>query len=109
MQKGVWRTGSLLQCWGSRSRYRPDGEQSGGSSARKLQLPPVLSHTVAANSATPQTGARQAPLSMGFPSKNTGVGCHFLLQVIFLTQGLNLDPLHWQVNSLPLSHLGSWK
>ena len=31
--------------------------------------------------------ARQAPLSMGFPSKNTGVGCHFVLQGIFLTQG----------------------
>ena len=26
---------------------------------------------------------------MGFPSKNTGVGCHFLLQGIFLTQGSN--------------------
>ena len=25
-----------------------------------------------------------------FPGKNTGVGCHFLLQRIFLTQGLNL-------------------
>jgi len=24
-----------------------------------------------------------------FPGKNTGVGCHFLLQGIFLTQGLN--------------------
>ena len=24
--------------------------------------------------------------------KNTGVGCHFLLQGIFLTQGLNMDP-----------------
>ena len=24
-----------------------------------------------------------------FPSKNTGVGCHALLQGIFLTQGLN--------------------
>ena len=24
-----------------------------------------------------------------FPSKNTGVGCHFLLQEIFPTQGLN--------------------
>ena len=31
--------------------------------------------------------ALQAPLSMGFPSKNTGVGCHFLLHGIFLTQG----------------------
>ena len=28
---------------------------------------------------TPWTVARQSPLSMGFPSKNTGVGCHPLL------------------------------
>ena len=30
------------------------------------------------------------PLSMGFPVKNTGVGCHFLLQGIFWTWGSNL-------------------
>ena len=41
------------------------------------------------------------------PGKNTGVGCHFLLQGIFLTQGLNLHLLHWQADSLPLSHVGS--
>ena len=29
-----------------------------------------------------------------FPGKNTGVGCYFLLQGIFLTQGLNLDLPH---------------
>ena len=43
------------------------------------------------------------------PGKNTGVGCHFLLQGIFLTQGLNLHLLlllHWQAESLPLCHLG---
>ena len=34
-----------------------------------------------------------------FPGKNTGVGCHFLLQGIFWTQGLNLCLLHWQVDS----------
>ena len=28
------------------------------------------------------------------PSKDTGVGCHFLLQVIFLTQGSNSGLLH---------------
>ena len=53
--------------------------------------------------------ARQAPLSMGFPSKNTEVDCHFLLYRIFPTQGSNLGLLHllhWQVDSLPLSHLG---
>ena len=30
--------------------------------------------------ATQQTAAHQAPLSLGSPGKNTGVGCHFLLQ-----------------------------
>ena len=40
------------------------------------------------------------------PGKNTGVGCHALLQDIFLTQGSNLSLLHflhWQVDSLPLA------
>ena len=38
------------------------------------------------------------------PGKNTGVGCHALLQGIFLTQGLNLRLLHWQVDSSLLGH-----
>ena len=29
-----------------------------------------------------------------FSSKNTGVGCHFLLQEIFLTEGWNSSLLH---------------
>ena len=47
---------------------------------------------------------------MGFSDKNTGVGCHGLLQEILPTQGSNPDLLcllHWQVNSFPLSHWGS--
>ena len=43
------------------------------------------------------------------PGKNTGVGCHTLLQGIFLTQGLNpclLGLLHWQADSLPLAPPG---
>ena len=39
--------------------------------------------------ATLWTVPRQAPLSMDSPGKNTGVGCHALLQEIFLTQGSN--------------------
>ena len=49
-----------------------------------------------------------------FQARNTGVGCHFLLQGIFPTQesteGLNLrlvHLLHCQVDSLSLSHQGS--
>ena len=37
-----------------------------------------------------------------FPGKNTGVGCHLLLQGIVPTQGLNLPLLYWQADSLPL-------
>ena len=33
--------------------------------------------------------------------KNTGVGCHFLLQGIFPTQRSNLCLLHWRADSLP--------
>ena len=35
------------------------------------------------------------------------MNCYFLFQEIFLTQGLKLCLLHWQVNSLPPSNLGS--
>ena len=40
------------------------------------------------------------PMGMGFPTKNTGVGCHFLLQGIFPAQGSNPGLLHWQMDSL---------
>ena len=42
------------------------------------------------------------------PGKNTGMDCHFFLQVIFPPQRLNLCSLHllhWQADSLPLCHL----
>ena len=63
---------------------------------------------------TPWTVAYQAPPSMGarilgpweFAGKNTRVGCHFLFQGIFPTQGLHPHLLHWQVDSFPLHHLG---
>ena len=35
------------------------------------------------------------------------MGCLFILQGIFPTQGLSLRLLHWREDSLPLSHLGS--
>ena len=57
--------------------------------------------------ATPWTEAHQFPLSMGFLRQEYWMRLHFLLQGIFLTQGLNLYLLYWQANSLPLSHLKS--
>ena len=44
----------------------------------------------------------QAPLSMDSPSKNTGVGCHFLFQRIFPTQESN-PCLLCLLHSLPQS------
>ena len=41
-----------------------------------------------------------------FPGKSTGVGCHFLLQRIFLTQGLNPGLPNWKQTLYHLSHLG---
>ena len=60
--------------------------------------------------ATLWTVACQALLSTSLPRQETGAGCHFLPQRIFLTQGSNpyLRCLQdWQVDSLPLSHLES--
>ena len=59
---------------------------------------------------TPWTVDPQAPLSMEFSRQEYGVGCHALLQGIFLTLRLNpcfLWFLHCQAYSLPLSHQGS--
>ena len=51
-----------------------------------------------------------APLSMNFPGKNTGAGCHFLFYGTFLTQGLkpHLRLLHcrrilyyWAIGEAP--------
>ena len=44
-----------------------------------------------------------------FPGKNTEVGCHFLLQGIFLTQGLNPGLLHCKQILDRLSHQGRHK
>ena len=41
-----------------------------------------------------------------FPGENTGVGCHFLLQGIFLTQGLNSGLLYYKQTLYHLSHQG---
>ena len=43
-----------------------------------------------------------------FLGKNTGVGCHFLLQGIFLTQRSNLGLPYCRQTLYPLSHQGSY-
>jgi len=83
-----------------------------GTRFHMLQLRPgclLFSHSVMSNSfVTPWTVAHQAPLFMEFPSQEYW-SCYFLQQVIFPTQELNPRLLHWQADSLSLSHLGSPK
>ena len=69
----------------------------GGSLVAKLR--PTL--------VTAWTAAWQAPLFMGFPGKNTEMGCHFLLQGIFPTQELNPGILHGRKSLYQLSYEGS--
>ena len=55
---------------------------------------------------TPWTVAYQAPL-WEYPDKNTGVGCHFLLQGIFPTPGWNPALPHCRQTFYQLSRQGS--
>ena len=64
----------------------------------------LLNH-IRLTSETPWTVAPRLLCSWDSPGKNTGVGCHCLLQGIFLTQGSNPHLLHWQTDSLPLAKL----
>ena len=61
----------------------------------------VLTHSVVRLFATPWTIAARLLCPWDFPSKNTRVGCHFLLQRILPTQQSNPCLLHWQVDSVP--------
>ena len=73
-----------------------------------LTLECMLSHSVMSDYLDPhglQSGSFFCP--WGFPGQNPGVGCHFLLQQILLTQGSNPHLQHWQADSLPLSYQGS--
>ena len=62
---------------------------------KKAESERKWSHSVVSNSATPWTVAYQAPPSMDFSGKSTGVGCHRLLRgtrlvIAFLPRGRHL-------------------
>ena len=65
------------------------------------QLYPILCDPMDCRSAL------QVSQSWDSPGKNTRVGCHSLLQGIFLTKGSNAGLLHRQADSLHLSYQGS--
>ena len=89
--------------WGS--TYAPQGDLLGEC----LLCVCVLSRLCNRTRCSPPGSSRQGE-AWNFPSKNTAVGCHLLLQGIFPTQGSNphlLCLLHWQVDCLPPRHMGS--
>ena len=70
-----------------------------------------VSCLVVSDSLQPQRPQPTRPLCpWDSPDKNTGVGCHFLLQGIFLTQGSNpylstpAEPGEWTAVGLVLPH-----
>ena len=67
----------------------------------------VLSRPVMSDSLQPH-GLQSASLlcPWDFPGKNTRVGCHFLLQGIFPTQGLNPGLVNCRQILYHLSHQG---
>ena len=66
----------------------------------------LLSHSVLSDSATPGTVAHQAPLFMGFPNQEYWSGLPFPSPGDLAGPGIKACLLHWQVDSLSLSHLG---
>ena len=67
----------------------------------------VLDHQQSSwDPSAPQFGALTSIRPWDFPGKSTGVGCHFLLQRIFLTQGLNPGLPHCRQMLYHLSHQG---
>ena len=81
--------------WEIPSTEEPSGLQH--MLAKSLQLCPTLCDPMACS-------PPGSSVHGDSPGKNTGMGCHALLQGIFPTEGLNLCLLcllHWQAGSLP--------
>ena len=85
--------------------------KSGRFTLSSKQISPLLPFSPSVMSDSLQTHAPQPTRLLcpwDFPGKNAEVGCNFLLHRIFPTQGSNpWRLLHWQVDSLTLSHRGS--
>ena len=98
-QKSAWCSERQTAAGPCSRRPSTEGEQ-GVLSRQDWKDRESVSHSVVSDSLWPH-GLEPAKLLCPWnsPSKNTGVGCHSLLQEIFLTQGLNLGLLHWHVDS----------
>ena len=92
------------EVWASRQQLRTLGILRAGTEKH----PSVYSDISVQLFATPWTVACARLLHpWDFLGKSTGMGCHFLLQGIFLTQGSNPGLLHCRQTLYCLSHQGS--
>ena len=67
----------------------------------------VCVYSVVSDSMTPRTRTCQTLLSVGFSNQKYWSSLQFPPQGDLHNPGLNWSLLHWQVDSLPLSHQGS--
>ena len=81
---------------------------------RPLRGPAAITHMVKESEVTQSCLTLCDPMEptrllhpWDFPGKSTGVGCHFLPQGIFLTQGSNPDLPHCRQTLYHLSYQGS--
>ena len=99
--KSLWHQGKTPQ--GSRG-YKARKEEEQRTSPIGPQLPVktrwLSSHTLGCSES-------EVLCPWDFPGSSTGVGCHFLLQGIFPTQGSNPGLLHYRQTLNRLSHQGS--
>ena len=87
---------SCRRLWGKKSLGLGVASQEGLSSVGlfPLKTESEVTQSCPNSSLTPWTVAHRLLCPWDSPGKNTGVGCHFFLQVIFLTQGSNPGLLH---------------
>ena len=97
LQSQTWPSACQQQDQTLREEFAGPHSESSSEIARFPNNPPISkwsevkwSHSVVPNSLRPH-GPQPTRLLRPWdsPGKNTGVGCHFLLQGIFPTQGLN--------------------
>ena len=91
MDRGAWRAAvygvtRVTHDWTHTHPWPEDKSRAATATAKSLQPCPTLRPH--------RWQPTRLPRPWESPGKNTGVGCHFLLQGIFPTQGSYLDLLH---------------
>ena len=111
-EKKPHRLPKVCFSWNDESVMTKSGMREGGSSCllreRERVCVCVRACSVVSDSVRPHgLQSTRFLCPWDFPGKNTGVGCHFLLQGIFQIQWSNpclSHLLHWQEDSLPRRH-----